>query len=188
MIYNCSTVHGGLLYEFDCNCAGGQTAGSYNPVENLIAEVEIGRITLTWDAPEGATNYIISRNGIEIAQTVEPTYVDELFNEFFYTYCVVAEYADGFSVPECIVVKSDLGVDENEIKFAIYPNPANDILYINGGNTEYSYEMYNGMGQMVAKGFANGTEQINVSGMTKGVYFLRFTSGTQVLVEKVVVK
>jgi hypothetical protein len=188
VIYNCTSVHSGLLYEFDCNCAGGQPLGNFNPVENLVAEIGIGTNTLTWDEPEGAINYIISRNGIEIAQTAEPTYVDEVFNEFFYTYCVVAEYADGFSTPECIVIKSELGVDENETEFAVYPNPVNNILYINGGNTEFSYEMYNGMGQMMAKGIAKGTEQISVDGMTKGVYFLRLTSGTQVHMEKVVVK
>jgi hypothetical protein len=44
------------------------------------------------------------------------------------------------------------------------------------------------MGQMVVKGTAQGTEQISVDGMTKGVYFLRLTSGTQVHMEKVVVK
>lgn len=188
VIYNCPSVHSGLLYEFDCNCAGGQPIGIFNPVENLVAEVGIGTNTLTWDEPEGAINYIISRNGIEIAQTSEPTYVDEVFNEFFYTYCVVAEYTDGLSAPECIVVKSELGVDETETEFAIYPNPVNNILYINGGNAEYSYEMYNGMGQMMAKGNAKGTEQISVDGMTKGVYFLRLTSGAQVHMEKVVVK
>ena len=85
-------------------------------------------------------------------------------------------------------MKGELSLEENESEFAIYPNPTNGTLYINGGNTEYSYVMYNGMGQVVANGNAKGTEQISVEGMTKGVYFLRLTSGTQVLVEKVVVK
>ena len=48
--------------------------------------------------------------------------------------------------------------------------------------------MYNGMGQKVANGNANGNTQISVNGLVKGVYFLRLTSGTQVLVEKVVVE
>ena len=61
-------------------------------------------------------------------------------------------------------------------------------LNIDGGNAEYSYMMFNGMGQMVANGKAQGTEQINVSDMAKGVYFLRITTGTQVRVEKVVVE
>ena len=188
VIFQVSHPNPGVLHEFDCNCASGQATNTYGPVENLTAEVEIGSITLSWDAPEGAINYIIRRNGIEIDQTSEPIYTDEVFTEFFYTYCIVAEYADGFSIPECIVVKSDLGIEENETVFAIYPNPVNNGLYINGGNTEYSYMMYNSVGQVVANGNAKGTEQISVDGMTKGIYFLRITSGTQVLVEKVVVK
>ena len=188
VIFQVSHPNPGVLHEFDCNCASGQATNTYGPVENLTAEVEIGSITLSWDAPEGAINYIIRRNGIEIDQTIEPIYTDEVFTEFFYTYCIVAEYADGFSIPECIVVKSDLGIEENETVFAIYPNPVNNGLYINGGNTEYSYMMYNSVGQVVANGNAKGTEQISVDGLTKGIYFLRITSGTQVLVEKVVVK
>ena len=187
-IYHVSNPSPGVLHEFDCNCASGQTTNTYAPVENLDAEVEIGSITLTWDAPDGAVNYIINRNGIEIGQSREPSYTDEVFNEIYFTYCVVAEYADGSSIPECIVVKSDLGIDENETEFAIYPNPVNNVLYINCGNSEYSYMMYNNMGQVVANGNAKGTEQISVDGMTKGIYFLRLTTGTQVLVEKVVVK
>ena len=188
VIFQVSHPNPGVLHEFDCNCASGQATNTYGPVENLTAEVEIGSITLSWDAPEGAINYIIRRNGIEIDQTSEPIYTDEVFTEFFYTYCIVAEYADGFSIPECIVVKSDLSIEENETVFAIYPNPVNNVLYINGGNTEYSYMMYNSVGQVVANGNAKGTEQISVDGLTKGIYFLRITSGTQVLVEKVVVK
>ena len=188
VIFQVSNPNTGVLHEFDCNCAIGQAANTYDPVENLAAEVEIGTVTLSWNAPEGAFNYIIRRNGIEISQTREPVYTDEVSSELFYTYCVVAEYVDGFSIPECIVVKSDLGIEENETAFSIYPNPVNNVLYINGGNAEYSYMMYNSVGEVVANGNAKGTDKISVDGMTKGIYFLRITTGTQVLVEKVVVK
>ena len=188
VIYQSSNISGGQLFEFDVNCANGAPAGTYNPVENLAAEVNIGNITLTWDAPEGAINYIIYRNGVELAQTADVTYVDEVYNEFVYTYCIIAEYADGQSTPECVVAKAELGVDESATAFSIYPNPVSGTLYINGGNAEYTYTMYNGMGQVVATGNAKGAEQISVDGMTEGVYFLRLTSGTQVHIEKVVVK
>ena len=188
VIYQKNSPSPGLLFEFDCDCTGGQPIITFNPVENLDVEIGIGTVTLTWDEPDRAISYIISRNGVEIAQTEEPSYVDEVFNEFFYTYCVVAVYNQGTSAPECVVVKSELGVEENEAEFAIYPNPVNGTLFVNGGNAEYSYAMYNGMGQVVANGTAQGTAQISVDGMTKGVYFLRLTTGTQVLVEKVVVK
>ena len=137
---------------------------------------------------EGAISYTIFRNGLEIGETIESTYTDEVYSEIHFTYCIVANYEDGSSFPECIDVKAEMSIDETTTEFAIYPNPTNSILYINGGNTEYSYVMYNGMGQVMASGNAQGTEQINVNGMTKGVYFLRLTSGTQVHMEKVVVK
>ena len=189
VIYTCSSVHSGLLYEFDCNCGGGAPIGSFNPVENLQAETTNTSVILTWDAPEGAINYIISRNGIEIAQTTETTYTDQLVNkDGFYTYCVVAEYAEGLSVPECVVVEFLDAIEETETEFAVYPNPVNSTLFIYGGNAEYTYEMYNSMGQKVANGKATGNTQISVSDMMKGVYFLRLTTGTQVRVEKVVVE
>ena len=188
-IYTCSSVHSGLLYEFDCNCGGSAPIGSFSPVENLQAETTNTSVTLTWTAPEGAINYIIYRNGIEIAQTIETTYTDQLVNkDGFYTYCVVAEYTDGLSVPDCVIVEFLDAIDEIETEFAIYPNPVNNTLFINGGNAAYSYEMYNSMGQKVANGNATGNTQISVNDMTKGVYFLRLTSGTQVRVEKVVVE
>ena len=188
VIYNGSNLSNGVIHQFDCNCSGSDPIMNYNPVVNLAAEVEEPVVTLTWEEPEGSPiNYIIYRNGIEIGQTTDTIYTEETDQYINYTYCVVAEYEGGVSTPECVI--ADLtDIDENASAFAIYPNPANSILYINGGNTEFSYVMYNGMGQVVANGNAQGTEQIHVEGLTKGVYFIRLTSGTQVQMEKVVVR
>ena len=189
VIYNCSSVHSGLLYEFDCNCGGSAPIGTYNPVENLQAEATETSVVLTWEAPEGAINYIIYRNGIEIGQTTETTYTDVILTkDGFMTYCVVAEYADGVSVPECVIVEFLDAINETEAEFAIYPNPVSNTLFVSGGNAEFTYEMFNGMGQKVAEGNATGNTQINVNDLMKGVYFLRLTTGTQVRMEKVVVE
>ena len=188
-IYNCTSVHSGLLYEFDCDCAASIPVGSFNPVENLQAEATNTSVTLTWGAPQGAINYIIYRNGIEIGQTTETTYTDQIVSkDGFFTYCVVAEYADGISVPECVIVEFLDAIDETETEFAIYPNPVSNTLFVSAGNAEFTYEMFNGMGQKVAEGNATGDTQINVSGMTNGIYFIRLTTGTQVRMEKVVVE
>ena len=187
-ILNCSSVGSCLPYSFVCSCGGGGTTGNYNPVEDLEAQTTNANVTLTWTAPEGAIEYIISRNGLEIGQTAQTSYTDELLASGIYTYCVVAVYADGNSVPACVSVEFYDIVEPAEAEFAIYPNPVNNTLYINGGNAQYTYEMYNGMGQKMAFGNANGNTQISVNGMAKGVYFLRITTGTQVRVEKVVVE
>lgn len=174
--------------EFDVNCAGSSASGDLNPVENLNASVEGVNVTLTWTAPAGATSYTIARNGRTIGETTETTFTDEIPGELTYTYSVSAVYADGVSVPETILVTIDLNVNENEVQFSIYPNPVSNTLYINGGNAEYSYVMFNGMGQQVANGTAQGAQQINVSGMAKGIYFIRLTAGSKTSVEKVVVE
>ena len=188
VICQASNPSSGVINEFDCNCTGGQAPiMDYAPGENLEANVEDPTVTLTWEAPEGAINYIVMRNGIEIGQTADTTYVDETALLINYTYCVIAEYEGGQSVPECIT--ADLtSLDENDGTFALYPNPANSILYINGGDAEFTYVMYNGLGQVVANGKAQGTEQISVESLTKGVYFIRLTNGMQVHMEKVVVR
>lgn len=175
--------------DFDVNCAGGPIGEDLYPVENLVANLEGNVVTLTWDAPENAISYNIYRNGIMIAEEIaETTYQEEVDAEMTNNYGVTAVYAEGESLPESVLVVIDLGVEESETEFSIYPNPVNNTLYINGGNAEFSYVMYNGMGQQVANGTAQGAQQISVSDMSKGVYFIRITSGSQTSIQKVVVE
>ena len=185
VITEASSPNSSWSFQFDVNCGGGNDLAA---VENLQAQVSMANVTLTWTAPAGATNFIIWRNGIEIGETAQATYTDNTIDhDGSYTYCVFAEYADGIAAPACVVVELTDAVIENEVAFAIYPNPVNNTLYVEG-DAEYSYMMFNGMGQKVAEGTATGNTQINVNGMAKGVYFLRLTSGTQIRVEKVVVE
>ena len=186
-IYEASNPSPGVLYQFDCNCASGSSSGVCAMVSNLEMQIAESNITLTWDRPEDAINFIIYRNGIEVGQTTEASYSEETMQAIYYTYCVVAEYNDCVSAPECII--ADLtDVEELAGEFSIYPNPVNDMLHISFGDAEFSYAMYNGMGQLVVSGTANGNHELNVNGMQKGVYFLRLTAGTQTRIEKVVVK
>ncbi|MBQ6769711.1 MAG: T9SS type A sorting domain-containing protein [Bacteroidales bacterium] len=187
-IYQSNNLHSGVIFEFDCNCSGSQQMGIFEPVQNLDYSIQPNQIILTWDVPENAVIYIIMRNGITIGETAEATYTDDVVLEGTYTYSVMAKYEDGVSIPEHIIVRAEWGLDENEADFAIYPNPVSNTLYVNGGNAQYNYEMFNGMGQMVNKGNGQGSMEISVDGMAKGVYFLRLTSGTQTTVKKVVVE
>ena len=185
VITEASSPSSSWSFQFDVNCGGGNNLA---PVENLQAETSVANVTLTWTAPAGATNFIIRRNGIEIGETAQATYTDNTIDhDGSYTYCVLAEYADGIAAPACVVVELTDAVIENEVAFAVYPNPVNNTLFVEG-DAEYSYMMFNGMGQKVAEGTATGNTQINVNNMAKGVYFLRLTSGTQIRVEKVVVE
>lgn len=161
-----------------------------DPVTDLEAIVNENQVSLTWTASEGATNYIVRRNGEAIANLSSTSYEDNV-EDGVYTYSVVATDGNGhFSSPDYVTVSvGTVGVEESALEsVSIYPNPVNSTLFVNCGNAEFSYEMFNGMGQRVANGSAAGDAQISVSGMNKGVYFLRLTSGTQVRMEKVVVE
>ena len=161
-----------------------------DPVTNLAVTENNHLVTLTWTAPEGASAYLIRRNGVEVGNQASTSFTDLVELDGIYTYSVVATDGNGnYSTPEFVTVNvGTVGVEESAIEnVSIYPNPVNNTLFVNGA-AEFSYEMYNGMGQKVANGQANGNAQINVSGMNKGIYFLRLTSGTQVRIEKIVVE
>ena len=188
-IYQVSNPSAGVLFEFDANCAGSSTPINVEPINDLTGEMDGFSIILRWNVSvKDDAVFHIYRNGIEIGQTTECTYTDEVHVEMTYTYCVVAEMEGSFSAPECILIEFFDGIGENEAEFSVYPNPVSNMLSISCGNADYSFVMYNGMGQMVANGNGRGTQQINVNNLTKGVYFLRLTSGTQVRIEKVVVE
>ena len=187
VICESSSLSASWSFEFDCSC-GSAAPMTFDPVTELAYAVEGTSLTLTWAQPEGATSYTITRNGIQIAETTENTYVIELTDETVYTYCVIANYEGGIADPECVTTEEDiLDIDELNGKVSVYPNPVNNTLYISS-NAEYSYAIYNGMGQEMTSGTAQGTKSVNVSDMPKGIYFLRLTTGTQVMIQKVVVE
>ena len=156
-----------------------------------MAEVVGSDVTLTWTASDDATQYVIKRNGETIATVTETSYIDQLPKDGIYTYAVYASNENGsLSAPVVATVEAifDDAAENQESLISIYPNPAKDVLNIVAGNNSIEFSLYNGMGQEVAAGTAQGIQQINVSNMTKGVYFLRVTSGTQVAIQKVVVE
>ena len=188
-ILSCSTVSSCLPFQFVCNCGGGGSAVVVDPVTDLTGEINGHVVTLIWNtAVKDDILFHVYRNGVEIGQTTEHTYTDEVYVEMVYTYCVVAELNGSLSAPACIQIDFTDAVEESIDQISIYPNPVNNTLYISGYESEYSYALFNRLGQMMANGTVRGSQQINVSGMAKGVYFLRINNGTQVRVEKVVVE
>ena len=86
-----------------------------------------------------------------------------------------------------VVLVEFTGVEENEVSFGIYPNPAESELNINS-NAAFEYQMINSVGQVVMSGVANGNVKLNVSELNNGVYFLKVVANGNTSVEKVVIK
>ena len=160
-----------------------------DPVTDLAANVDDTEVTLTWSHRD-SDSFIVLRDGEEVARVTEATFT-EIVGYGDYEYSVIATKEDGtMSIPTTIMVTVEDLTEVAEISesFQVYPNPANSTLYIKGINTTYHYALYNNMGQQVFNGQAQGLKQIDVNNLTKGVYFLRITSGNQTNVQKIIVE
>ncbi len=64
----------------------------------------------------------------------------------------------------------------------IYPNPANNVLYVKSANRYTAYKLYNITGQIAATGVITDDNKINVCNLSQGMYHLQVTgaSGTSV--------
>ncbi len=187
-ITQASSLSSSYNFQFTVNCAGEPV--SNDPVQNLVANVEGNTVTLTWEAPAtgNPTSYVVKRDGVQIDEVAELTYVDTDLPNATYTYSVIAQYADGSSIPvSVIVVVSITGIDENEVEFGVYPNPTTSVLNIVTTANNYEYQVINCVGQVVLSGNADGNATVNVSELN-GVYFLRIVADGEVIVRKVTVK
>lgn len=177
----------GVNTEFVVNCGGGEPGETYDPVQNLTATVNMDQVTLTWEA--AAVKYIVERNGVQVAETEETTFVDSELADGVYTYMVTAVYENGQSMPASVTAEiNTIGLEEMEVMFAIYPNPAKDVININTNAVKYEYQLINSLGQVVVSGSANGAQQINVSDINKGMYFLKVIADGEARINKIVVE
>ena len=158
-----------------------------NAVENLEAAVNGQSVTLTWDALSGADEYIIRRDGVEIATQEGTTYTETVANGI-YTYNVVARNGNKYSMPAfatAYVGTVDV-VEVETSKVSVYPNPTSGVLNVQIEGS-FNATVYNYQGQIVMRNkFNNG--QIDMSGFASGVYFVEIRTINSVSVEKVIVK
>lgn len=81
-----------------------------------------------------------------------------------------------------------LSVEDNElVQFRVYPNPANDVLYLEASNNIESISLMNLLGQKVLTGeIDNSSTQISLAGLQAGTYILKTTIDGQVQTQKII--
>lgn len=157
-------------------------------VANLTAETDESVVTLSWSETADVEEYIIKRNGEQIAVQTGTTFTEEL-PDGLYTYNVVARNGSNYSLPAFTAVEVGNSLDVNEVyddSVKVYPNPVSDVLYV---NIEESFDavVYNYQGSVVLRS-CNNNGQIDMSGLSTGVYFVQIKTAKIVTIEKVVLK
>ena len=77
--------------------------------------------------------------------------------------------------------------DAAEVRVSVYPNPATDRLTVGGVEGDVHIEIVNTFGQTVLSCAISGsTNEIDVSGLVRGPYFLRIQSSDRIVTTKII--
>lgn len=149
-----------------------------------------------WNAAEGAQNYYIYRSftgsDYEFYGSTDLTTYFDNFNESTTIYFqVTADYGYCESEPATtadgdnyIMVTLEDGVNENDIKTNIYPNPSDDAFNINcKGMTRLT--VYGMRGETIMD-INLDADNYTISGLSTGVYFVRIETVAGCMTQKIV--
>ena len=93
----------------------------------------------------------------------------------------------------------DIGADESEyditeninnynmVNIDIFPNPASNIIYFNSAYTIKTIDVYNYNGKLILH-YNNCQQYININGLEKGIYLLKFKTETGLTAKKIIIK
>jgi len=116
------------------------------------------------------------------------TVLEGLEEDTYYEYMFVCEFADGIWIesgqPKLFQTGYD-AVDETVLSVMVYPNPASEMLYIQGFEPT-EVQVFNALGQKM-KTFKN-ENKINVSDWPRGKYLLRLIDGEKVRTQKIIIE
>ncbi|HPQ07712.1 MAG TPA: T9SS type A sorting domain-containing protein [Bacteroidia bacterium] len=104
------------------------------------------------------------------------------------SYAVIITVGSCSDTSACQVITAISGISvSNQIQ--IYPNPANEFIYIDGVNPMSKIEMYDAIGKLIiTEKVISNSIKLNTHNLDEGVYFIRITSNESVLNKKVIIK
>ncbi len=152
-----------------------------------ITEVTQGRISMAWNAVDGAIAYNLFRDGDQIAEGLNGTTFDdtEMAVDMEHCYAVQSVFEKGISdLSEEACANYYLGVGENDSKVALFPNPTTDKVTIQCEGMTW-IEVYSSDGKLVQCIKVDG-DAYQLNGLESGTYTLRIRSGEKVLIRRVV--
>jgi len=161
------------------------------PPNNLQYTVGGTSVHLTWEvpAPKALLGYNVYRDGTKINTSyVTNLYYDDIGVAIgFYEYYVTAVYTEGESAASNYVTVNVTSIPETSVNaLRIFPNPAGDVVNIRSDYRFSLVELLNNQGQTVWSSDRGGDAlKINTSGYESGLYFLRVTTDSGILIKKI---
>lgn len=167
-----------------------------NAPQNFFIDYPIGKemtsLALLWQAPEeGSTGDLVRYDvyrDMNLIDSMEDelSYIDTITVGVTALYHVVAVYSDGCEASTDTLVGEGIphGIEENcENTFAIYPNPASEMLTIvNNSNVVTEVEIVNMVGQVVKRFEISDKKELNISDLESGVYFVKMNGVSMKLI------
>lgn len=126
-----------------------------------------GRFCYTPDFPNGTYAYFITMDGAG-----EPQFPYLTGLEYYGVISNPGEIggpAGNITIPGSAVCGALVSVEQEELTYEIYPNPANDILNVKGINGT-NYQIHDQTGRLVDSGIISN--QIDISSLSNGTYIL----------------
>ena len=133
------------------------------------------KVTMTWDAVDNASQYVVYLDGNILDVTSVNSYVKGFDEEGIHSFAVVSICVEGeFEMSEAFEFELiGESIEEYENKFEIYPNPVDDVLCIKSDNIIKEVNVYNIVGiKMATVSSQQSTVNIDMSAFNSGVYFV----------------
>lgn len=159
---------------------------------NLVAEaVSTSSIELTWDAVATATSYNVYQGDNKVATVEEATYtVEGLEYNTEYCFTVTAVNEAGESEESAKVCEKTLGegIEELSVSVNIYPNPVENVLFIETEAFVEAISIYTVTGTLIYKEVDFNSNTIDVSEFNGGVYIMKIRTENGETVQRFVKK
>ena len=146
---------------------------------------------MTWDAVSNANEYVVYLDGEMLDSTTATSYVKGFDEEgtHYFTVASVCENGESEQSERFDFEIKGESISEFENNFEVYPNPVENVLYINAKENIKEVNVYNVVGVMMTT--VNGqqtTVSVDMNGYKSGIYFVEIKTEKGNLIKKIVVE
>ena len=165
------------------------------PPLNFTLNVAFNAIQLTWDPPNGKEllgyniYYSYNNGGFNLlTNTSQNSYIVESPGGGLHSFYLTAIYDEGESEPTNVqeVLLTSTEEIQNEL-FGVYPNPADQYIYLQAENPILSVKVFNYSGQeLMYKTFADKSVLLEIAEWNRGIYFLMIETGDKLFYKQII--